>query len=48
MIKTIHDTQKQKKFMTMKVVLQKILEGILHTERKDKHNQEKNKSQQIS
>jgi hypothetical protein len=37
-IKTLHDKQKLKKFMTTKPVLQKILKGILHTEGEDKHD----------
>jgi hypothetical protein len=38
-IKTFHDKQKLKESMTIQPVLQKILKGILHTE-KDKCNQE--------
>jgi hypothetical protein len=31
-IKTFHDSQKLKQYMTTKPTLQKILQGILHTE----------------
>jgi hypothetical protein len=37
-VKTFHDKQKLKQFMTTKPALQRILKGILHTEEEDKHN----------
>jgi hypothetical protein len=40
-IKSFHDKQNLKEHMTIKLALQKILEGILHTEREDKHIKEK-------
>jgi hypothetical protein len=38
-IKTFHDKQKLNQFMTTKPTLQKILKGILQTEKQDKCNQ---------
>jgi hypothetical protein len=35
-IKTLHDKQKLKQFMTSKPALQMIFKGILHTEEEDK------------
>jgi phospholipase C len=40
-IEVFHDKQKLKQYMTMKPPLQKILQGILHTESKRKQNHEK-------
>jgi hypothetical protein len=40
-IKVFHDRQKLKQYMTTKPPLQKILQGILHTESKSKQNHEK-------
>jgi hypothetical protein len=37
-IKTFQDKQKLKQYMTSKSPLQKILQGILHTENEKKHN----------
>jgi superfamily I DNA and RNA helicase len=37
-IKVIHDKQKLKQYMTTKPAVQKILEGILHTEKESKEN----------
>jgi hypothetical protein len=37
-IKVFHDKQKQKQYMTTKTPLQKILQGILHTEDESKQN----------
>jgi vacuolar-type H+-ATPase catalytic subunit A/Vma1 len=39
-IKVFHDKQKLKQYMTTKPPLQKILQGILHTENETQHNQE--------
>jgi hypothetical protein len=39
-IKVFHDKQKQKQYMTTKPPLQKILQGILHTENERKQNHE--------
>jgi hypothetical protein len=39
-IKTFHDKQKLKEFMTTKPALQKILKGILHTKKEYNSNQE--------
>jgi hypothetical protein len=40
-IKVFHDKQKLKQYMTTKPPLQKILQGILHTESESKQNHEK-------
>jgi hypothetical protein len=40
-IKVFHDKQKLKQYMTTKPPLQKILQGILHTENESKQNHEK-------
>jgi hypothetical protein len=40
-IKVFHDTQKLKQHMTTKPSLQKILQGILHTESETQHNHDK-------
>jgi hypothetical protein len=40
-IKIFHDKQKLKQYMTTKPPLQKILQGILHTENESKQNQER-------
>jgi hypothetical protein len=40
-IKVFHDKQKLKQYMTTKPILQKILQGILHTESETKHNHER-------
>jgi hypothetical protein len=40
-IKVFHDKQKLKQFMTTKPTLQKILQGILHTENESKQNHER-------
>jgi hypothetical protein len=40
-IKVFHDKQKQKQYMTTKPSLQKILQGILHTENESKQNHER-------
>jgi hypothetical protein len=37
-IKIFHDKQKRKQYMTTKPPLQKILQGIMHTEDKSKQN----------
>jgi hypothetical protein len=37
-MKNIHDKQRLKEFMATKTTLQKIVKGILHTEKKDKDN----------
>jgi hypothetical protein len=37
-IKVFHDKQKLKQYMTTKTLLQKILQGILHTENESKQN----------
>jgi hypothetical protein len=39
-IKVFHDKQKLKEYMTTKPPLQKILQGILHTESETQHNHE--------
>jgi hypothetical protein len=39
-IKVFHDKQKLKQYMTTKPQLQKILQGILHTENESKQNHE--------
>jgi hypothetical protein len=40
-IKAFHDKQKLKQYMTTKPPLQKILQGILHTENESKQNHER-------
>jgi hypothetical protein len=40
-IKVLHDKQKLKQYMTTKPPLQKILQGILHTEDESKKNHER-------
>jgi hypothetical protein len=40
-IKIFHDKQKLKQYMTTKTPLQKILQGILHTENESKQNHER-------
>jgi hypothetical protein len=40
-IKIFHDKQKLKQYMTTKSPLQKILQGILHTENENKQNHER-------
>jgi hypothetical protein len=40
-IKVFHDKQKLKQYMTTKPPLQKILQGILHTENDSKQNHER-------
>jgi hypothetical protein len=40
-IKVFHDKQKLKQYMTTKPPLQKILQGILHTESETQHNRER-------
>jgi hypothetical protein len=40
-IKTFHDKQKLKQYMTTKPPLQKILQGILHVESESQHNHER-------
>jgi hypothetical protein len=40
-IKVIHNKQKLKQYMTTKPSLQKILQGILHTENESKQNHER-------
>jgi hypothetical protein len=40
-IKVFHDRQKLKQYMTTKPPLQKILQGILHTENESKQNNER-------
>jgi hypothetical protein len=40
-IKVFHDKQKLKQYMTTKPSLQKILQGILHTENESKQNHER-------
>jgi hypothetical protein len=40
-IKVFHDKQKLKKYMPTKSPLQKILQGILHTEKESKQNHER-------
>jgi hypothetical protein len=40
-IKVFHDKQKLKQYMTTKPPLQKILQGILHTESEIQHNHER-------
>jgi hypothetical protein len=40
-IKIFHDKQKLKQYMTTKPPLQKILQGILHTEDENKQNNER-------
>jgi hypothetical protein len=40
-IKVFHDKQKLKQYMTTKPPLQKILQGILHTENESKQNHQR-------
>jgi hypothetical protein len=40
-IKAFHDKQKQKQYMTTKPTLQKILQGIQHTEKESKQKHER-------
>jgi superfamily I DNA and RNA helicase len=40
-IKVFHDKQKLKQYMTTKPPLQKILQGILHTENESKQNHDR-------
>jgi hypothetical protein len=40
-IKVFHDKQELKQYVTTKPPLQKILQGILHTESETQHNREK-------
>jgi hypothetical protein len=40
-IKVFHDNQRLKQYMTTKTPLQKILQGILHTENESKQNHER-------
>jgi hypothetical protein len=40
-IKVFHDKQKLKQYMTTMPPLQKILQGILHTEKENKQNHER-------
>jgi hypothetical protein len=40
-IKIVHDKQKLKQYMTTEPLLQKILQGILHTEDESKQNHER-------
>jgi hypothetical protein len=42
-IKVFHNKQKLKQYMTIKLSLQKILQGILHTEDESKQNHEDGK-----
>jgi hypothetical protein len=44
-IKVFHDKQKLKQYMTTKTPLQKILQGILHTENESIQNNESTKPQ---
>jgi hypothetical protein len=46
-IKVFHDKQKLKQYVTTKPSLQKILQGILHTESETKHNHEKTGSTKL-
>jgi hypothetical protein len=41
LIKVFHDKQKLKQYMTTELPLQKILQGILHTESESQHNHER-------
>jgi hypothetical protein len=43
-VKVFHDKQKLKQYMTTKPLLQKILQGILHTENEIKQNHERTNS----
>jgi hypothetical protein len=43
-IKAFHDKQKLKQYMTTKPTLQKILQGILHTEDESKQNHKRMES----
>jgi hypothetical protein len=40
-IKVFHDSQKLTQYMTIKPLLQKILQGILHTKNESKQNHER-------
>jgi hypothetical protein len=40
-IKAFHDKQKLKQYVTIKPALQRILQGILHTESETQHNHER-------
>jgi hypothetical protein len=46
-IKFFHDKQKLKQYVTTKPPLQKILQGILHTESETQHNHEKTGSTKL-
>jgi hypothetical protein len=46
-IKDFHHKQKLKQYMTTKPPLQKILEGILHTESESQHNHERTSSTKL-
>jgi hypothetical protein len=46
-IKGFHDKQKVKQYVTTKPPLQKILQGILHTESETQHNHEKTGSTKL-
>jgi hypothetical protein len=46
-IKLFHDKQKLKQYMTTKTPLQKILQGILHTESEIQHNHERTGSTKL-
>jgi hypothetical protein len=46
-IKAFHDKQKLKQYMTTNPPLQKILQGILHTESETQHNHEKTGSTKL-
>jgi hypothetical protein len=46
-IKVFHDKQKRKQYMTTKPPLQKILQGILHTENESKQNHERTASTKL-
>jgi hypothetical protein len=46
-IKVFHDNQKLKQYVTTKPPLQKIIQGILHTETETQHNNEKTGSTKL-
>jgi hypothetical protein len=46
-IKVFHDKQKLKQYMTTKPPIQKILQGILHTEGETQHNYEREDSTKL-
>jgi hypothetical protein len=46
-IKVFHDKQKLKQYVTTKPLLQKILQGILHTESETQHNHERTGSTKL-